>query len=70
MQCDASSTGLGAALLQDETPVIFASQSLTNTEQNYCQLEKELLAVVFALQRFDQYVYGRAVIVESDHQPL
>ena len=70
VQCDASSTGLGAALLQDEQPVIFASRSLTSTEQNYCQLEKELLAVVFALQRFDQYVYGRAVIVESDHQPL
>ena len=70
VQCDASSTGLGAALLQAEQPVIFASRSLTSTEQNYSQLEKELLAVVFALQRFDQYVYGRAVIVESDHQPL
>ena len=55
VQCDASSTGLGAALLQAEQPVIFASQSLTSTEQNYCQLEKELLTVVFALQRFDPW---------------
>ena len=60
----------GSGTLAAEQPVIFASRSLTSTEQNYCQLEKELLAVVFAQQRFDQYGYGRAVIVESDHQPL
>ena len=54
-----------AALLQAEQPVFFASRALTSTEQNYCQLEKELLAVVFALQ---PYVYGRAVIIESGNQ--
>ena len=70
VQRDASYTGLEAALLQATQSVIFASRSLTSTKQNFCSLEKELLAVVFALQRFDQYVYGRAVIVESDHQPL
>ena len=44
--------------------------SLSSAEKNYSQLEKEMLAIVFALRRFDQYVYGREVLVESDHQPL
>ena len=48
----------------------FASRSLSSAEINYCQIEKELLAVVFAMHRFDQYVYGRHVSIESDHQPL
>ena len=59
VQCDASSQGLGAALLQGGQPVSFASRALTETEQQYAQIEKELLAVVFALHRFDQYIYIR-----------
>ena len=40
-------------------------------EQNYAQIEKELLAVVFACERFHQYTYyGRDIIVQSDHKPL
>ena len=42
----------------------------SKSEQNYCQLEKELLAIVFGMHDFDQYVYGRHVWVESDHKPL
>ena len=48
----------------------FASRSLTDTESTYAQVEKELLAVVFALDKFEQYVYGRPVTIESDHKPL
>ena len=70
IQCDASSTGLGAVLLQQGQPVVFASRALSRAETNYCQLEKEMLAIVFSLRRFDQYVYGQHVTVESDHQPL
>lgn len=71
LQCDASQSGLGAALLQAGQPVAYASRALTPTEERYAQIEKELLAVVFACQRFDAYVYGRAnVNVESDHKPL
>ncbi|XP_026054529.1 uncharacterized protein K02A2.6-like [Carassius auratus] len=70
LQVDASKSGLGAVLLQDQKPIAYASKSLTPTEENYAQIEKELYAVVFGCKRFHAYVYGRKVIVESDHKPL
>ncbi|XP_060076924.1 uncharacterized protein K02A2.6-like [Ylistrum balloti] len=70
LQCDASEAGLGACLMQDDHPVAYASRALTTTERNYAQIEKELLAVVFGLERFETYVYGKKVLVESDHKPL
>ena len=42
---------------------------MTSAEQNYAQIEKELLAVVFAYERFHQYTYGRDLTVQSDHKP-
>ena len=56
--------------MQDDHVFAFASRLLSDTEKNYAQIEKELLAVVFALDKFDQYVYGWQVIVETDHKPL
>ena len=71
LQCDASQYGLGAALLQNGQPIAYASRALTDAETRYAQIEKELLAIVFACERFEPYVYGRDVIhVESDHKPL
>ena len=70
VQCDSSQSGLGAAILQEGHPVEFASRALTPTEQTWSQLEKEQLAVCFALDRFHTYVYGRRVRVETDHRPL
>ena len=71
IQCDASQTGLGAALMQKGQPVAYASRALTDTETRYAQIEKELLAIVFVCARFDAYIFGRdSVNVESDHQPL
>ncbi|KAK9507989.1 hypothetical protein O3M35_007743 [Rhynocoris fuscipes] len=46
--CDASSSGLGACLLQKGHSIEFASRTLNNAEQNYAQIERELLSVVFA----------------------
>lgn len=72
IQCDASSTGLGAALLQDDVPVMYASRTLTKTERKYAQIEKECLAILFACKRFDKYICGRgdAITVQTDHKPL
>ncbi|KAI0230692.1 Retrovirus-related Pol polyprotein from transposon 17.6 [Lamellibrachia satsuma] len=68
LTCDASQHGLGAACLQNGRPVAYASRALTETETRYAQIEKELLAVVFACTKFKNYIC--AVTVETDHQPL
>lgn len=71
LQCDASQSGLGAALMQNGQPVVYASRALTQAETRYAQIEKELLAIVFACDCFDAYVYGRDLVnVETDHKPL
>ena len=48
----------------------FASLALKDTESRYAQIEKELLAVVFGLDKFEQYAYGRPVTIENDQKPL
>ena len=70
VQCDASDKGLKAALIQNGQPIAFASRALTEPETRYAQIEKEMLAVVFALQKFNQYIYGRPTTVQRDHKPL
>ena len=70
IQSDASKKGLGAVILQDGRPVVYSSRSLTETEQRYSNIERELLSVVFALERFHHYVYGYTVTVQTDHKPL
>ena len=69
IQCDASEVGLGATLLQNGQPVVFASRALSATEQRYAKIEKECLAIVFACARFDQYIFGRDLVsVHTDHK--
>ena len=74
LSVDASKSGLGSVLLQlhkdDWHPVAFASRALSKTERRYSQIEKETLAVVYASEKFNQFVYGRKFLVESDHKPL
>jgi hypothetical protein len=71
IQSDASQNGIGAALIQEGHPVAFASRSLTSTEERYAQIEKEMLAVVFACEKFDNFIYGLpSITVHSDHKPL
>ena len=63
--------GLGAALIQSNGVVAYASRALTPTEQKYAQIEKEALAVVFGCTKFYKMLYGKSdVTVETDHKPL
>ena len=70
VQADASLRGLGACLIQDNRPIAFASKSLTGAESRYANIERELLAIVFACQRFSTYLLGRSFVAETDHKPL
>lgn len=57
MRCDASQSGLGAAIPQNDKPREYASCDLKNFETQYAQIEKEMLAIVSALERFNQYTF-------------
>ena len=70
LQTDASSAGLDTCLLHEGHPVAYASQFLTPAEQNYTQIEKELLGVVFGAECFHQYIYGFDTTVHTNHKPL
>ena len=70
LQCDTSDKGLGACFMQDGQPVGYASRAMMSAEINYAQIEKELLAIVFGLEQFEQYVQGRPVKIETDHKTL
>ena len=70
IQTDASMKGLGAVLLQEGKPVIYVSGTLTPAEERYSNIEKELLGVVFAMERLHNYVFGEPVRVQPDHKLL
>lgn len=75
LSCDASPRGVGA-WLGHEMPdgrvraVAHASRTLSSAEQNYSQICREGLAIIFGVQRFHEYVYGRHFILVSDCKPL
>ena len=75
LQVDASLRGLGAALLQPnsrgaERPIAYASKSLSDAETRYANIEREMLAVCYGVERFKTYLYGRKFKIITDHKPL
>ncbi|KAM2957607.1 hypothetical protein FF2_024562 [Malus domestica] len=74
LMCDASGYALGAVLGQrkDKQPhvIYYASRTLNDAQLNYSTTEKELLAVVFALDKFRSYLLGTKVIIYTDHAAL
>ncbi|XP_055542887.1 uncharacterized protein K02A2.6-like [Wyeomyia smithii] len=72
---DASKDGLGAVIMHRfpngaVKAIAHASRSLTPAEQNYGQIEKEALALIFAVTRFHKMVFGRRFTLQTDHKPL
>ena len=58
------------SLTQESKPVMYVSRALTETEQRYSNIERELLAMVSALERLNHYTFGRTITVQRHHQPL
>jgi hypothetical protein len=57
-------------IMQNGKPIASASKSLTQSEINYAQIEKEMFAILLGCKHFHKYVYSRKVHVESDHKPV
>ena len=76
IETDASKKGIGVVMLQPDNsvnnlrPVFYASKTLTATESNYSNIEREMLGVVFSVLHFKHFTYGRQVHIITDHKPL
>ena len=77
IELDASSLGLGSAMLQPDndkdgelTLIYFHSKMLSDTEKNYPNIDRELLGVVHAVEKFSNFTTGHKTIIHTDHRPL
>lgn len=71
---DASPVGLGAVLVQTNNEgsriIAYGNKTLTDCERRYCQTEKEALALVWAIEHFNMFLYGKVFDLVTDHNPL
>ena len=77
IEMDARGKGIGMALLQSENnecsslyPIAYGSKTLTSAEMRYVNIERELLGVVGALEKFHYFTFGWPVVILTDHKPL
>ena len=74
VRTDASDRGVGAVLLQETQgtllPIAYISRKLLAREMNYAAIEKECLGIVWAVEKFQPYLYGKEFILQTDHKPL
>ena len=70
LSVDTSKVGLGAVCLREGSPVAYDYRVMSDVESRYAQIEKELLASLFAGTKFHDFTYGNKVVIETDHKTL
>jgi hypothetical protein len=70
IECDASGIGIGAVLTQEKRPIAYFSEKLNGATLNYPTYDKELYAVVRALETWQHYLWPREFVIQTDHQSL
>ncbi|CAL9238576.1 unnamed protein product [Arabidopsis halleri] len=70
IECDASGIGIGAVLMQDQKPIAFFSEKLGGATLNYPTYDKELYALVRALQTWQHYLWPKEFVIHTDHESL
>jgi hypothetical protein len=70
LESDASNTGLGAVLYENNKPVAFISRSLSNAEKNYSITEREVLAALWAMEKLEYFLFGKPFKLISDHKAI
>ena len=70
VECDASGTGIGGVLMQDQKPIAFISQALQGKNLAMSTYDKEMLALVLAVQKWQPYLMGRKFILRTNHKSL